>query len=84
MTDEPYAEDVFHNAHAGSSVTPQDVLGAMVRLAAGEAAPAQVADRISFFEDQRFSHHLFGSFYELIALDAVGAGPAERVVELAG
>ncbi|MFF4502730.1 Gfo/Idh/MocA family oxidoreductase [Streptomyces sp. NPDC001401] len=84
VTGEPYAEDVFHNAHAGSSVTPQDVLRAMVRLASGEAAPTQVADRISFFEDQRLSHHLFGTFYELIAMDAEGAKATERVVELAG
>ncbi|MCX5312312.1 hypothetical protein [Streptomyces sp. NBC_00154] len=84
VADEPYVEEVFHNAHAGSSVTPQDVLRAMVGLASGEAAPTQVADRISFFEDQRLSHHLFGTFYELIAANAGGVGSAERFVELAG
>ncbi|WP_326817329.1 Gfo/Idh/MocA family oxidoreductase [Streptomyces sp. NBC_01762] len=84
VADEPYVEEVFHNAHAGSSVTPQDVLRAMVGLASGEAAPTQVADRISFFEDQRLSHHLFGTFYELIAMNAGGVGSAERFVELAG
>ncbi|MFI6149108.1 hypothetical protein [Streptomyces sp. NPDC051109] len=84
VADETYVEEVFDNAHAGSSVTPQDVLRAMVGLASGEAAPAQVADRIAFFEDQRLSHHLFGTFYELIAANAVGVGPAERFVELAG
>ncbi|GAA5701642.1 Gfo/Idh/MocA family oxidoreductase [Streptomyces avermitilis] len=84
ISPEPYSEEVFRNAHAGSSVTPQDVLRAMVRLASGEAAPSQVADRIAFFEDQRLSHHLFGAFYELIAARADAAGPAERVVELAG
>ncbi|MFF3400399.1 Gfo/Idh/MocA family oxidoreductase [Streptomyces sp. NPDC002659] len=83
VADEPYIEEVFDNAHAGSSVTPQDVLRAMVSLASGEAAPTQVADRIAFFEDQRLSHHLFGTFYELIAANAEGVGSAERVVELA-
>ncbi|MFC8506198.1 Gfo/Idh/MocA family oxidoreductase [Streptomyces sp. NPDC057411] len=81
LTAEPYGEEVFHNAHAGSSVTPQDVLRAMVLLASGEAAPAEVADRISFFEDQRLSHRLFGAFYELIAANLHGGG-AERLVEL--
>ncbi|MFE2733274.1 Gfo/Idh/MocA family oxidoreductase [Streptomyces sp. NPDC059349] len=87
---EPYAEEVFHNAHAGSSVTPQDVLQAMVRLVSGVSTPAEVADRIAFFEGQRLSHHLFGTFYELIAAgsvagSAVGSangGAAERFVEL--
>ncbi|MFF8373479.1 hypothetical protein ACF05W_32345 [Streptomyces lydicus] len=89
LTDVSYVDEIFHNAHAGSSVTPQDVLRAMVRLASGDAAPAQVADRIAFFEDQRLSHRLFGAFYELIAASAGGdlacsreSGPAERFVEL--
>ncbi|MFJ5281821.1 Gfo/Idh/MocA family oxidoreductase [Streptomyces parvulus] len=82
VTEETYTEEVFQNAHAGSSVTPQDVLRAMVRLASGEAAPAQVADRISFYEDQRLSHHLFGSFYELIATHG-NSDSRERVIEMA-
>ncbi|MFF3981147.1 hypothetical protein [Streptomyces sp. NPDC001828] len=84
VADEPFSEEEFDNAHAGSSVTPQDVQRAMVSLASGEAAPAQVADRISFFEDQWLSHHLFGAFYELIATGASGVGSLERVLRLPG
>ncbi|MFI1649314.1 Gfo/Idh/MocA family oxidoreductase [Streptomyces avidinii] len=60
-------DEVFENAHANSSVTPQAVTQAFIRHAAGRSGTDEALRRISFIEDQVLTHTMFEKFYQLVA-----------------
>ncbi|MFJ5803768.1 Gfo/Idh/MocA family oxidoreductase [Streptomyces decoyicus] len=82
ISDEPSRSWLFENAHAGSDITPRHLTQAFIKLAAREEISPDLGSRLSFLENQRLSHALFSSFYQLIATNYAGGSPERRIIRL--
>lgn len=82
VTSEPKKVWRFENAHTGSKTTPQGLTREFIMMSAGKPFNSSIERQISYLPDQRLTHHLFSSFYQLIADEFSGEAPKQQIIEI--